>query len=287
MTQLCIPAYDDVFAAAVMASAARQGAVVKCVDMPGTSPDRGIEIGVNWIPGDLVDTSWTLSIWRTPHWSEGRDLEVVKISKAAHHNPGGSPTISRTGLSAIDRMLATVAQLQSADRRILAAGGTTERPPLWAFRMHRTALDLVRHEKFDIDGMRRHGSDTYRNPESSTLYTTENDEGAKVSMWSRRLVVNVHELKTADRKLIFRTHHARLRNVLTIRHHVVPDTILSAMSGRGIGEVVAHPSWGDDAGMRITSARREDGGPDGKSVLLALSNEMVGLESLPEGVEAW
>lgn len=285
--QLRIDAYDRMMMDALADACEATGALLKYGEKPSYDPDVRLTMGVNWIAGDLADMRWTIVMWRMPHWSEGRDLEMVTIKHAADHVPGGVPTMRPEGRRGLERFCAVVASLQAMDVAIRDAGQSTDRPPSWAFGMNKAAVLLARHGGFDLGSLgSTQGSGTYRNPTGGTL---RDMEGAGVlKVWTRRFIVHVHELKPLEgRPIIFRSYHARRRNVLSIPKQAIPDTVLNAMAGLDIADAAGHPAWPAPTGVRVTSAQMGQEGTEPGALILALSATHEGLDDAPSGVKPW
>lgn len=285
--QLRIDAYDRLIIDALAQECERTGALLKYGEKPSYEPDERLTMGVNWIAGDLNDMRWTMTLWRMPHWSEGRDIEAVIIKHAADHVPGGVPVMRPEGRRGLNRFCRIVASLQRMDAAIRNAGCSPKRPPSWAFGMHKAALLLARHDGFDLGAFSEtQGTGHYRNPTGSTL----GDVGGAgvLKVWSRRFVMYVHEMKPAtDQGVIFRSHHARHRNVLSIRGQEMPETLLNSIAGLDIADAVGHPAWSGRIGVKVTSAQMGQEGTSSAALILALSGIHEGLEAAPAGVKPW
>ena len=236
----------------------------------------------------------TVLLTEVRHFSQ-HPVRVTHEIEDAHVQ--GMPT--QTLLDAVEKMAITKRRLVGREAAMLQAGHTRLKTPYWALRAHRLGLLLAKHVGIRFKG------DLVMNPvETDPTAPMGKDDGWKArsrraSNEASRCEISMNLLMQGD-TLMFDNMRVidkdadrskTLPVIITCSGETtsllipgdLPDTVMSSLIGRDVGEVVKHPAWRKGAGVRVIGAemdRDDDGWLD-----LTLEPVFEWMADIPEGVD--
>lgn len=205
----------------------------------------------------------TVRLVRTPHASEGDQMVTEDIDLYL---------LDRSGAAArIAAMLATLEELLEQDRAIMLGGGDPERPAHRWFTCHPVMLEAARHWGWNLDDMVAPSEITQRDDAAvivrndtnilTPLLTAERD-GATIhcGRYQRRRRLLCAHLSVMNGDAILAQYSDEDRPAVRIPGRWLPETLLDALPGRRMREVVDDTRLGPLLDLTIASAHRSGAG---------------------------
>lgn len=203
------------------------------------------------------------------------DAGACGASIAGFLKPERASATIRTALSRILRQ-------RARDRAIIASGDTGL--PVWSIDIHPLALAVLRNGGVNpiFVAMLTEGN-FERNP------LRRASEGTSIRVGNAGLVAGRATIATitgnghpTDDAVSFHEGTVGRTQWMTARNLILPDTVLAALPGRRLDEVVSHPLIEGAGHVRIASVETS-----GDVVQLEMEDVRVTLHPVPEGLEDW
>lgn len=204
-------------------------------------------------------TNGKVAITRSPHASEGTGVKVVTVMKGLTE----SDEMTSNLIDSITRAAKELGRLIARDAAIRRHAHILQ-PPAWAYTMHEVALSMLRSTGHDpvaillpYEGM----SKFCPTPSQSgiTISIGHRPEFTDTAIEARRERMVCAPLRMRLGNEIVRYHDGPKPN-LQIERYRLPDTVVSAIAGQRLGDVISHPAFDaldtiiKSAGMTITGS---------------------------------
>lgn len=207
-----------------------------------------------------------LWIDRDPHPFEGTRRVRISVGDAFDENGVAKPSARAKVEAFVERL----AILQRRDEAVRLSGDDVGSPGAAHYRVHALVARLCDHvgvrreELCDLDRYPHGGrntKDTSYGKEVRTIYRHDENKRALVQVTAEargdRIVVTEGSFGMAD-TVPFRIAERASDLTLQLFRLSLPDTVVTTLRGRMLGDVVKHPAI-EGLDLRIISARKEDG----------------------------
>lgn len=212
------------------------------------------------------ESGTTLWIDRDPHPFEG--TRKVRITVSDAFDPDGAPR--KATRDKVEGFVRRLANLQRRDEAIRSAGGDVCSPEPEHYRVHALVARLCDHAGIDRAELcnldrypqgSRSTKDTSLGKEVRTIYRHDTDKRMTVQITAEARgdrIVMVDGTFGSGEPVPFRIVERATELTLQLFRLSIPDTVLTTMRGRMLGDAVKHPAL-EGLDLRIISAKVDDG----------------------------
>ena len=225
-------------------------------------------------------SSSKVQISRSPHASEGTGTKTVTFQKGLDE---GRPT--KALLESIERTARDLQRLTARDAAIRRHAHIL-RPPAWAYTMHQVALSMMKSTGLDpskvllpYEGMARFCPTPSETGLTLSVERHPQFEGSSVEARRERIVCAPLRMKLGNEDFSFLDNP---KPALRAERLVLPHSVMSAIAGMKLRDVVAHPAF-DDLDITIKRAEMVSANGGRERLTLTLPDVQERIVPLPDG----